>query len=168
MRDNVQIIKYWIKELRRVAEFKEIAKTEDIEFLRLYGETDRALKNLFIETADEYGVKRLEKVAGIYPDSEDTLEQRKARLYVYWNDKEPYTEGELRNRLESLCGAGNYEIDSDYRNFLIRIITNVGGYGILMKSQKCLTTFSRLTLCWIYRTSSGGRDPPGSIMELVE
>lgn len=37
MRDNVQIIKYWIKELRRVAEFKEIAKTEDIEFLRLYG-----------------------------------------------------------------------------------------------------------------------------------
>lgn len=141
MRDNVQIIKYWIKELRRVAEFKEIAKTEDIEFLRLYGETDRALKNLFIETADEYGVKRLEKVAGIYPDAEDTLEQRKARLYVYWNDKEPYTEGELRNRLESLCGAGNYEIDSDYRNFLIRIITNVGGYGIFDEITKMLDYF---------------------------
>ena len=141
MRDNVQIIKYWIKELRRVAEFKEIAKTEDIEFLRLYGETDRALKNLFIETADEYGVKRLEKVAGIYPDSEDTLEQRKARLYVYWNNKEPYTEGELRNRLESLCGAGNYEIDSDYRNFLIRIITNVGGYGIFDEITKMLDYF---------------------------
>ena len=47
MRDNVQIIKYWIKELRRVAEFKEIAKTEDIEFLRLYGETDRALKSVY-------------------------------------------------------------------------------------------------------------------------
>lgn len=141
MRDNVQIIKYWIKELRRVAEFKEIAKTEDIEFLRLYGETDRALKNLFIETADEYGVKRLEKVAGIYPDAEDTLEQRKARLYVYWNDKEPYTEGELRNRLESLCGAGNYEIDSDYRNFLIRIIMNVGDYGIFDEITKMLDYF---------------------------
>ncbi len=168
MRDNVQIIKYWIKELRRVAEFKEIAKTEDIEFLRLYGETDRALKNLFIETADEYGVKRLEKVAGIYPDSEDTLEQRKARLYVYWNDKEPYTEGELRNRLESLCGAGNYEIDSDYRNFLIRIITNVGGYGIFDEITKMLDYFLPANLVLDLQNVLKGRDPPGSIMELVE
>ena len=128
MRDSVNIIKYWIKELRKIREFQELAKTEDLEFLRLYGETDRALKNLFIETADEYGVKRLEKIAGIYPEAEDTLEQRKARLYVYWNDKEPYTEGELRNRLESLCGAGNYEIISDYKKYLIHIITNVGGY----------------------------------------
>ena len=77
MRDSVNIIKYWIKELRKIREFQELAKTEDLEFLRLYGETDRALKNLFIETADEYGVKRLEKIAGIYPEAEDTLEQGK-------------------------------------------------------------------------------------------
>lgn len=141
MRDNVQILKYWIKELRRIPEFKEIAKVEDIEFLRLYGETDRALKNLFIETADEYGVKRLEKIAGIYPDAEDTLEQRKARLYVYWNDKEPYTEEELKNRLESLCGAGKYEVISDYRNFLIRIITNIGGYGVFDEITRMLDYF---------------------------
>ena len=99
MRDTVDILKYWIKELRRVIEFQEIAKVENIEFLRLYGETQRTLNNMFIEYADEYGVKRLENIAGIYPESTDTLEQRKARLYVYWNDKEPYTERELKNRL---------------------------------------------------------------------
>lgn len=141
MRDSVNIIKYWIKELRKIREFQELAKTEDLEFLRLYGETDRALKNLFIETADEYGVKRLEKIAGIYPEAEDTLEQRKARLYVYWNDKEPYTEGELRQRLESLCGAGNYKIISDYKNYLIHIITNVGGYGIFDEITRMLDYF---------------------------
>lgn len=141
MRDSVNIIKYWIKELRKIREFQELAKTEDLEFLRLYGETDRALKNLFIETADEYGVKRLEKIAGIYPEAEDTLEQRKARLYVYWNDKEPYTEGELRQRLESLCGAGNYEIISDYKKYLIHIITNVGGYGIFDEITRMLDYF---------------------------
>lgn len=108
MRDSVNIIKYWIKELRKIREFQELAKTEDLEFLRLYGETDRALKNLFIETADEYGVKRLEKIAGIYPEAEDTLEQRKARLYVYWNDKEPYTEGELRQAVKNKKKGGDF------------------------------------------------------------
>lgn len=37
MRDSVNIIKYWIKELRKIREFQELAKTEDLEFLRLYG-----------------------------------------------------------------------------------------------------------------------------------
>ena len=41
MRDSVNIIKYWIKELRKIREFQELAKTEDLEFLRLYGETDQ-------------------------------------------------------------------------------------------------------------------------------
>lgn len=35
MRDSVNIIKYWIKELRKIREFQELAKTEDLEFLRL-------------------------------------------------------------------------------------------------------------------------------------
>lgn len=167
MRDSVNIIEYWIKELRKIREFQEIAKTENLEFLRLYGETDRTLKNLFIETADEYGVKRLEKIAGIYPEAEDTLTQRKARLYVYWNDKEPYTEGGLKQRLENLCGAGNYEIISDYKNYLIHIITNVGGYGIFDEITRILDYFLPANLVLDLKNSLRGRDPPGSIMELV-
>lgn len=141
MRDTVDILKYWIKELRRVIEFQEIAKVENIEFLRLYGETQRTLNNMFIEYADEYGVKRLEKIAGIYPESTDTLEQRKARLYVYWNDKGPYTERELRNRLENLCGSGKFEIEPEYKDFLIHIYTHVGGYGIFDEVTKLLDYF---------------------------
>lgn len=37
----------------------------------------------------------------------------------------------------------------------------------LMKLHGCLTTFSRLTWYLISRTFSGGRDPPGSTMELA-
>lgn len=141
MRDSINILKYWIKELRRVKEFQEIAKVEDIEFLRLYGETQRALNNFFIEYADEYGISRLEKICGIYPDVNDTLENRRARLYVYWNDKNPYTERELINRLVNICGEGNVEVISDYPNFLIQIITHVGGYGIFDEVARMLDYF---------------------------
>lgn len=141
MRDNVDILSYWIKELRRIKEFQEIAKVEKIEFARLYGETERSLRNLFIETADEDGIKRLEKITGIYPEAEDTLEKRRAQLYVYWNDKEPYTEENLKSRLETLCGAGNYEVNPDYSNFLIQIITQVGGYGIFDEITRMLDYF---------------------------
>lgn len=141
MRSNIDILKYWIKELRRVKEFQEIAKVENIEFERLYGATARALSNFFIETADEYGISRLEKITGIYPEPEDTLEQRRAQLYVYWNDKEPYTEENLRSRLEILCGTGNFEINTDYPNFWIQVITNVGGYGIFDEVTRMLDYF---------------------------
>ena len=141
MRSNIDILKYWIKELRRVKEFQEIAKVENIEFERLYGATARALSNFFIETADEYGISRLEKITGIYPEPEDTLEKRRAQLYVYWNDKEPYTEENLRSRLEILCGTGNFEINTDYPNFWIQVITNVGGYGIFDEVTRMLDYF---------------------------
>lgn len=141
MRDSINILKYWIKELRRVREFQELAKVWDIEFLRLYGGTQRTLNNFYIEYADEYGISRLEKVCGIYPDINDTLESRRARLYVYWNDKNPYTEEELISRLENICGKGNVEVISDYRNFLIQIITHVGGYGIFDEVARMLDYF---------------------------
>lgn len=141
MRDSINILKYWIKELRRVKEFQEIAKVEDIEFLRLYGETQRALNNFFIEYADEYGISRLEKVCGIYPDINDTLESRRARLYVYWNDKNPYTEIELITRLENICGKGNVELISDYPNYFLQIITHVSGYGIFDEVARLLEYF---------------------------
>ena len=141
MRDSINILKYWIKELRKIREFQEIARVEDIEFLRLYGETQRALNNMFIEYADEYGISRLEKVCGIYPDINDTLEIRRTRLYVYWNDKNPYTEKELRSRLENICGEGNVEVVSDYTNYLIQIITHVGGYGVFDEVARMLDYF---------------------------
>lgn len=161
MRDKFDILSYWIKEIRRIIEFQEIAKVENIEFLRLYGATDRALKNMFIETADEDGIKRLEEIARIYPEPEDTLEQRRARLYVYWNDKEPYTEEELRGKLESLCGEGNFEINSDYKNFFIQILTHVGGYGIFDEVTRMLDYFLPANLVLDLQNAISGQTSAG-------
>jgi hypothetical protein len=85
---------------------------------------------MFIEYADEDGIARLEKIAGIYPDKEDTLDARRSRLYLYWNEKEPYTEEELRNRLITLCGEDGFDITIDFLNYGIEIVTRTGVYGL--------------------------------------
>lgn len=141
MRGTVQIIKYWIKELRKIPEFQELAKVWDIEFERLYGATQKTLDDTFIEFASEDGIKRLEKIARIYPDAGDSLERRRTRLFSYWNDRKPYTEEELRNRLKSLCGSSDFEINSDYTNFFIQIITHVGGVGAFEEIVNMLDYF---------------------------
>lgn len=141
MRLNLDLLKYWIPELRKIPEFRELAKVWDIEFKKLYGCTQKTLDDTFIDTASEDGIKRLEKIAGIYPDEGDSLEHRRTRLYSYWNDRKPYTEGELYNRLKALCGSSDFEIKPDYRNFLIQIITHVGGVGAMEEIEYMLDYF---------------------------
>ena len=54
-----------------LAEFKEIAITleaENPEFVLVWNAAERVLSNEFIETADEYGISRFEKILKILPD----------------------------------------------------------------------------------------------------
>ena len=141
MRLNLDMIKYWIPELRKIPEFRELAKVWEIEFKKLYECTQKTLDDTFIDTASEDGIKRLEKIAGIYPDEGDSLEHRRTRLYSYWIDRKPYTEGELYNRLKALCGSSDFEIKPDYRNFLIQIITHVGDVGVMEEIEYMLDYF---------------------------
>ena len=142
MREYTSLINEWIKPLRKVKEFQEIAKVEDLEFQRLYGLADKALLNMFIEWADETGIARLEKITGIYSDVSDPLETRRTRLYMYWLEKAPYTEENLRERLYAMCGSlGGYELNTDYPNYAIEIITRVKVYGVFDQITSMLDYF---------------------------
>lgn len=103
-----------------VAEYKEtnIALTaESPEFVFIWKAADRALKNEFIATADEYGISRFEKLLGICPDASETLENRRARVQSRWCNAPPYTVRTLRYKLgELLGGEHNFSINSDFQN----------------------------------------------------
>jgi len=140
----VDTISYWMPILRKIKEFQEIAKTEDIELNLIYEEVERILNNMFIETSDEYGISRLEKIIGIVPDVENTLETRRLKVLSRWNYRVPYTDRELYNKLLSLCGTGNFTIIENYKEYILDIITNIGIAGgfdeacrILMLMMPC-------------------------------
>lgn len=125
MAKEVHLLDYWIPLLREQKEFKEIAKTEEIELTYLLEAIDRTLNNMFIETADEYGIERYEAMMGIYPTEGATLEERRFEVMLKWNDKLPYTEETLRNSLDVLCGEDGYKLNIDYPNYKLVVKLDV-------------------------------------------
>ena len=77
-----------------MTEFKELTAAldaENPEFILLWVAIDRVFQNTFSETADEYGLSRLEGVLGILPTPADTLESRRQRLRGSYTSDLPYT-----------------------------------------------------------------------------
>lgn len=100
-----------------LAEFKEIAVTleaENPEFMLVWNAAERVLQNEFIETADEYGISRFEKILNILPSTEDTLESRRARVQARWLNTIPYTLRVLIQTLTVLCGGTDFKITHNF------------------------------------------------------
>ena len=62
---------------------------------------------------------------GIVPEPDDTLASRISRVLTRWNDTVPYTFIVLCQRLDTLCGEGNYEIERDINNYTMDITTHL-------------------------------------------
>lgn len=115
-----------------LAEFKEIAVTleaENPEFVLVWNAAERVLYNEFIETADEYGISRFEKILNILPSKEDTLESRRARVQARWFNTIPYTMKSFLAKLEALCGDSDFTVTKEYDKYTVRILTNLELFG---------------------------------------
>lgn len=130
MAKEVDLLSYWMPVLRKLKEFKEIAKAEEPELRYILEAIDRTIANMFITEADEYGISRFESMMGIFPDEGSTLDTRKFTVLAKWNDKVPYTDEELYNRLLSLCGGKDkFSISPHYEDYSISITTQLGIKG---------------------------------------
>ena len=130
MAKEVHLLNYWMPLLRKLKEFKEIAKTEEPELRYILAAIDRTLANFFIESADEYGIKRYEDMMGIVPEETDTLDTRRFRVLTKWNNYVPYTEPELYRRLVSICGSEDaFDLEEHYKEYWLRVTTHLGVAG---------------------------------------
>lgn len=82
---EVELLSYLPFHIRELKEFKEIAKAETPEIKLILEAIDKFLRNMFIETADEDGIAYFESLLGIFPEENDTLENRRFRVYLRWN-----------------------------------------------------------------------------------
>ena len=81
----MQIINYYPPVVRQIKEIQRIATAEDREFSKLAAASASVLKNMFISTADGYGIARFEKISGITPEPGMTLEERKMHVLAVAN-----------------------------------------------------------------------------------
>ena len=126
-----------------LAEFKEIAVTleaENPEFVLVWNAAERVLSNEFIETADEYGISRFEKILNILPSTEDTLESRRARVQARWFNTIPYTMKSFLAKLIALCGDSDFTVTKEYQNYKVKILTNLELFGQVEELEHIIET----------------------------
>lgn len=117
---------FWSAKLRALYEFSVLATEENSLFNTLETEFNNLMSDQFIETATETGIARREALLDITPFGDDTLETRRFRVGVLWNNSIPYTEKMLISKLTSILGVDGYTMTKDYGNYALTITLNLG------------------------------------------
>lgn len=115
--------------IQEYLEIREIMQTENPEFQLVEDESEIIKNNQFIQSCNLVGISKFEKLIGIVPASDDTLQSRINRVMVRWNDTVPYTWQTLLNKLNTLCGADNYEIIRNLDEHELDVTTHLDLYG---------------------------------------
>lgn len=128
MAKYINLIEYLPPFIADYREMQEIMSAENPEFVLTAKEYDRLLDNQFIISCDEVGISRFEKILGIVPTANDTLQSRISRVLIRWNDTVPYTWKAFLQKLQTLCGD-DFEVIPDWNNYTLKIITHLDLYG---------------------------------------
>lgn len=116
----VKMKRYFPRFYDGYVEIDAIIDTEDKAFEEIGANFRRAINNQFIKLADETGISAYEVLFDVIADpSTETLEERRDRLLNRVSVIPYYTTIFLRNRLDSLIGAGLYNLIVDYDNYTL-------------------------------------------------
>ena len=107
--------------LTEVKEIKAIAQVEDPILMAEWKLVQQIYNNQFVLTADIDGIERYEKMLGIRPSDQDTIESRRFRILARFQEQAPYTWKVLLGLLDSLLGVGNYEAERNVADKWVRV-----------------------------------------------
>jgi hypothetical protein len=122
---DVELLKHLPLFIQEYREIRTIMNAENPEFQTAEDETEIIFNNQFIQSCNLKGIAKFESLMGIVPEPDDTLTSRISRVLTRWNDTVPYTFIVLCQRLDTLCGEGNYEIKRDINNYTMDITTHL-------------------------------------------
>ena len=89
-------------------EFKKITEIENDFLNDIWFECENIFLNQFIETLNNYGCSRWEKIIGITCKDTDTIDERRFRIKAKINETLPYTFRRMEQLLETLCSSDGY------------------------------------------------------------
>ena len=92
------ILNHYPSVIKQIREMRQIAGAEDIEFEKLRSAMREAGQDMFVFTAGEKGIERLEKIFKITPKDSQGLEERRAYI-LYMMNRRKMSLSELRTLL---------------------------------------------------------------------
>lgn len=107
--------------LRDFDEFQKLGIAKDPESNLGWESVKLTIDNMFVESATNIGIKRWESILKISPKGTDSLEDRKFRVLARLNERVPYTETVIREKLAFLCGADGYSLVVDNKSFTMTV-----------------------------------------------
>lgn len=122
----IDLSEYAVPVTRDSDDMKEIYRIESVEIQILWDLIIKIFKEQYIYTADDYGLAQWESILDLYPDENDSIDTRRFSILVALLGQRPYTMIKLRELLDTLCGAGNYEIIEDFKNYNIHFKVSLG------------------------------------------
>lgn len=138
---EVDLVSYLPPFMKTYKEPVAALEAENPEFYLVWTATDKVLRNRFISTADEYGISRFEKMLGIYPSAEDTLESRRSRVQSRWFNIMPYTMRTLLSKLQVLCGDTDFTLTHNFDvGYTLTLQTNLEKYGQVEELEAMLSS----------------------------
>lgn len=124
---EIDIRQYWANVIRNVEEFDQIANAENPEFKSVREYLTFCVQNGFVVDATEYGVARWEKILGLIPTENATLNERKTEILYYLNVQLPYTFKMVKEFLNTTLGEENVfqcELFNNIYTWKIKISTS--------------------------------------------
>lgn len=140
MARKINIIEYLPEFLQKYLQLKLICEAENVIFQEALNEIDIINDNQFILTANSQGLKRFEKMLGIVASSNDSLDVRRAKLLLKWNDNIAYTYTNFLKNLDIICGEKNYITEEHFSDYLLKIVTFLYGYGQVNQVEELIKT----------------------------
>lgn len=126
---DVELLKSLPLFIQEYREIREIMKAENPDFQSYSDETEIILNNQFIQSCNETGISRFEKMMGITSSEDESLQGRISKVLSRWNDSIPYTFILLCRKLNALCGQNNYEITRNINEYTMEILTHLEYLG---------------------------------------
>ena len=120
----VDILDYLPKVVKTIKEFEVLGNAENPEINNLWLDNQIVLNNQFINTLDEQGCARWEKMLDITPKGTATVEDRQLAILARINASLPYTYRQLENFLKNICGNG-YTINLDSAHYKLTVLLNL-------------------------------------------
>jgi len=137
--ERKRLIEYLPRFMQDFSELKELLNITNGETDAINTQVGRILDEAFIDDCTEYGIKKYESICGILPADTDTLEERKARVKIKWNDSIPYTFIALIRKLNVYCGGADfYDIDANMEDYEISIFTHLSLSTTVQEVEKMI------------------------------
>lgn len=109
-------------EILDITEIKSLHNSTENEIVKLNNEIKDIDDNILILDSTEKGISRREEILNIKALDTDTMDDRRFRVWLNWYDSYPYTNNDLRTRLDRVLGQGQYVLTVDNMNLEVKCL----------------------------------------------